>query len=69
MVELGHADAVSHETGWRTRQIERRPHLREIWCIPPKGSAEFFCCVEDVPEVAHRPYDPRRPVVYMDENP
>jgi DDE superfamily endonuclease len=39
-----------------------------MWCIPPKSSAEFVCCMEDVLEVDHRPYDPRRPVVCMDES-
>ena len=38
-----------------------------MWCIPPKGSAEFVACMEDVLEVYHRPYNPRRPVVCMDE--
>jgi hypothetical protein len=39
-----------------------------MWCIPPKVSAEFVCCMEDVLEVYHRPYDPARPVVCMDES-
>jgi hypothetical protein len=39
-----------------------------MWCIPPKSSAEFVCGLEDVLEVYHRPYDPRRPVVCMDES-
>lgn len=39
-----------------------------MWCIPPKASAEFVSCMEDVLEVDHRPYDPRRPVVCMDES-
>lgn len=38
-----------------------------MWCIPPKQSAEFVACMEDVLEVYHRPYDVRRPVVCMDE--
>jgi hypothetical protein len=38
-----------------------------MWCIPPKASAEFVSCMEDVLEVYHRTYDPRRPVVCMDE--
>ena len=38
-----------------------------MWCIPPKGSAEFVCHMEDVLAVYHRPHDPRRPVVCMDE--
>ena len=38
-----------------------------MWCIPPKASAEFVCHMEDVLAVYHRPYDPRRPVVCLDE--
>jgi hypothetical protein len=38
-----------------------------MWCIPPKASAEFVCHMEDVLNVYHRPHDPRRPVVCLDE--
>lgn len=38
-----------------------------MWCIPPKASAEFVCHMEDVLNVYHRPYDPSRPVVCLDE--
>jgi len=38
-----------------------------MWCIPDKPSAEFVYHMEDVLEVYHRPYDPKRPVVCMDE--
>jgi hypothetical protein len=38
-----------------------------MWCIPPKGAAEFVACMEDVLAVYHRPHDPQRPVVCMDE--
>ena len=38
-----------------------------MWCIPPKQSAEFVYHMEDVLEVYKRPYDPKRPVVCMDE--
>ncbi len=38
-----------------------------MWCIPPKASAEFVWHMEDVLNVYHRPYDPRRPVVNLDE--
>ena len=38
-----------------------------MWCIPPKQNAEFVCAMENVLEVYQRPYDPRRPVVCMDE--
>jgi hypothetical protein len=38
-----------------------------MWCIPPKASAEFVCHMEDVLNLYHRPYDPSRPVVCLDE--
>ena len=38
-----------------------------MWCIPPKHSAEFVCAMENILEVYQRPYDPKRPVVCMDE--
>jgi len=38
-----------------------------MWCIPDKPSAEFVFHMEDVLEVYHRPSDPRRPVVCVDE--
>jgi len=40
-----------------------------MWCIPPKQDAAFVCQMEQVLEVYKRPYDPRRPVVCMDEQP
>lgn len=38
-----------------------------MWCIPPEASAEFVCAMENVLEVYHRPYDPKQPVVCLDE--
>jgi hypothetical protein len=38
-----------------------------MWCIPPKQSAEFVYHMEDVLAVYCRPYDPKRPVVCLDE--
>lgn len=35
--------------------------------IPPDQNAEFVCAMEDVLEVYHRPHDPHRPVVCLDE--
>ena len=40
-----------------------------MWNIPPKQNAEFVAHMEDVLEVYSRPYDPKRPVVCMDEKP
>ena len=40
-----------------------------MWCIPPEQDAAFVCQMEQVLEVYRRPFDPRRPVVCMDEQP
>jgi hypothetical protein len=37
--------------------------------IPPEANGAFVACMEDVLEVYHRPYDPRRPQVCIDEVP
>jgi hypothetical protein len=39
-----------------------------MWCIPPHGNAEFVWRMEDVLETYKLPYDPRFPVVCMDES-
>jgi hypothetical protein len=43
--------------------------LKQQYVIPPQQSAEFVAHMEDVLEVYHRPYDPARPVICMDEQP
>ena len=43
--------------------------MREQWCIPPKADAAFVCNMEDVLEVYKRPYDPKHPVICIDEMP
>jgi hypothetical protein len=35
--------------------------------MAPKESGEFVCAMEDILEVYHRPYDPKRPLVCIDE--
>jgi hypothetical protein len=37
------------------------------FCIPPKQNAPFVQAMEDVLDVYHRPYDPKRPQVCLDE--
>jgi DDE superfamily endonuclease len=41
----------------------------EYWVIPPKADAEFVASMEEVLEAYEKPYDPRCPVVCMDEQP
>ena len=37
--------------------------------IPPEHNADFVANMEDVLELYQRPYDPRHPLVNMDEKP
>jgi hypothetical protein len=46
-----------------------KPRQKECWCISSKENAAFAANMEDVPEVYHRPYDEKRPVICMDEQP
>jgi hypothetical protein len=41
--------------------------LKKQWCIPPQANGDFVWHLEDVLDVYTRPYDPRRPLVCMDE--
>lgn len=44
-----------------------KPWQKKMWCIPPEQNADFVCAMENVLEVYHRPYDPKRPVICLDE--
>lgn len=39
-----------------------------MWCIPPRQNAAFVADMEQVLDVYQRPYDPRYPVICMDES-
>src|SRR3712207_2203059 len=68
MVELAYVDTLSYETVRQTLKKERPQTAPEKDVVyPEKPSAEFVYHMEDVLEVYHRPYDPQRPVVCMDE--
>ena len=41
--------------------------MKKQWCIAPEANAEFVCKMEDVLDVYRRPYDPKKPLVCMDE--
>jgi hypothetical protein len=49
------------------KKNEIKPWLKQQWVIPPKASAAFVAPMEDVLETYAKPYDPRRPVVCVDE--
>ena len=48
---------------------ELKPHLRQQYVIPPQQNGEFVANMEDILDLYHRPYDPKRPLVCMDEQP
>ena len=68
LVELEIGPSVCHETVRQTlRANDLKPWLKRQWWIAPTASADFVCHMEDVLEVDHRPFDPQRPVVCLDE--
>ena len=50
------------------KKSRTKPWLVDEWCIP-KAGGEFVWRMEDVLDVYKRPYDPKRPVVGLDEKP
>lgn len=46
-----------------------KPHLRKCWCIPPQHNAEFVARMEDILELYCSPYNPKVPLICMDEQP
>lgn len=44
-----------------------KPWRSQYWCLPAGPDGAFVCAMEDVLDVYHRPYDPRRPVLCIDE--
>src|SRR5476649_2187425 len=41
----------------------------QYWVIPPESDAEYVAGMEDVLDTYETPYDPKRPVLCMDEQP
>ena len=61
---------MSHETLRRNSKKNNFTKKKiEYWVIPPEADAEFAASMEEVLDVYARPYDPRYPVVCMDEQP
>ena len=68
LVEREIVDSISTETVRRTlKKNELKPWLKECWCLPPQGSADFVCAMEDVLEVYHRPCEDKEVLVCLDE--
>ena len=57
----------SHTTVWRAMQkLELKPHKSEYWNIP-ELTPEFIYRMEDILSVYERPYNPKFPLICMDE--
>jgi len=50
-----------------TNQV--KPHLSKYWCIPKENDANFILHMEDVLGIYKREYNPKVPVICMDEKP
>jgi hypothetical protein len=50
-----------------TNQV--KPHLSKYWCIPKENDAHFVTHMEDVLGIYKKEYNPRIPVICMDEKP
>jgi len=50
-----------------TNQV--KPHLNEYWCTPKEHDAEFVLHMEDVLGIYKMEYNPKIPVICMDEKP
>lgn len=51
----------------RLKKNQIKPWQLKSWCIPSGPDAQFVARMEDVLAVYERPYDPKRPVICMDE--
>jgi len=62
--------SISHTAiGEMLNTNEVKPHLSKYWCIPKENDAHFVAHMEDVISIYHRAYNPKIPVICMDEKP
>ena len=68
VVELEIVESVSYETVRRTLKKNGMTNRKiEYWVIPPEADAEFVAHMEEVLETYEKPYNPKMPVLCMDE--
>ena len=69
-VEKKYIISISHSTiGEMLNTNEVKPHLSEYWCVPKENDAHFVAHMEDVLGIYQKPYNPKIPVICMDEKP
>jgi len=62
--------SISHSAiGELLNTNEVKPHLSKYWCIPKENDAHFVAHMEDILGIYQRPYNPKIPVLCMDEKP
>jgi transposase len=62
--------SISHTAiGEMLNTNEVKPHLSKYWCIPKENDAHFVAHMEDILGIYQRPYNPKIPVICMDEKP
>jgi transposase len=69
-MEKNYIVTISHTAiGEMLNSNEVKPHLSKYWCIPKENDAHFVAHMEDVISIYHRKYNPKIPVICMDEKP
>jgi transposase len=62
--------SISHSAvGKMLNTNEVKPHLSDYWCTPKERDAEFVLHMEDILGIYKMEYNPRIPVICMDEKP
>lgn len=69
-VERQYITSISFVTiGTMLNSNQVKPHLSKYWCIPKEHDSSFVMCMEDVLGIYQLEYNPRIPVICMDEKP
>jgi len=62
--------SISHTAiGEMLNTNEVKPHLSKYWCIPKENDSHFVAAMEDVLGIYQKEYNPKIPVLCMDEKP
>ena len=62
--------SISHTAiGELLNTKEVKPHLSKYYCIPKENDSHFVAHMEDILGIYQRPYNPKIPVICMDEKP
>jgi len=69
-IEKNYIVSISHTAiGEMLNTNEVKPHLSKYWCIPKENDEHFVAHMEDILSIYQMPYNPKIPVLCMDEKP